>query len=160
MTLTFNLPKNVSNGTFPPQGQQLCQIVLKSMHYCTLLSGQIQTCAWTNGRTDIHRTKIVTTMSRFPASGFDKNGSSQIFTKIDIVKENSMSDMMALVRNGDLVAYYIYFAVSVTHSIANYSPLLARRHDPCCAVRCCSAVFLTEIVIIFGFCPVFDISLE
>ena len=33
--LTFNLPKNVSNGTFPPRGQQLCQIVLKSMHYCT-----------------------------------------------------------------------------------------------------------------------------
>ena len=36
VTLTFNLPrKNVSNGTSPPQGQQLCQIVLKSMHYCT-----------------------------------------------------------------------------------------------------------------------------
>ena len=35
VTLTFNLPKNVSNGTFPVQGQQLCQIVLKSMHYCT-----------------------------------------------------------------------------------------------------------------------------
>ena len=34
VTLTFNLPKNVSNGTFPSQGQQLCQIVLKSMHYC------------------------------------------------------------------------------------------------------------------------------
>ena len=33
--LTFNLPKNVSNGTSPPQGQQLCQIILKSMHYCT-----------------------------------------------------------------------------------------------------------------------------
>ena len=24
--------KNVSNGTSPPQGQQLCQIILKSMH--------------------------------------------------------------------------------------------------------------------------------
>ena len=34
VTLTFNLPKNVSNGTSSPQGQQLCQIVLKSMHYC------------------------------------------------------------------------------------------------------------------------------
>ena len=32
----FNLPKkNVSNGTSPPQGQQLCHTVLKSMHYCT-----------------------------------------------------------------------------------------------------------------------------
>ena len=35
VTLTFNLPKNVSNGTSHPQGQQLCQIVLKSMHFCT-----------------------------------------------------------------------------------------------------------------------------
>ena len=35
VTLTLNLLKNVSNGTFRPQGQQLCQIVLKSMHYCT-----------------------------------------------------------------------------------------------------------------------------
>ena len=35
VTLTFNLPKNVTNDTSPPQGQQLCQIVLKSMHYCT-----------------------------------------------------------------------------------------------------------------------------
>ena len=35
VTLTYNLPKNVSIGTSPPQEQQLCQIVLKSMHYCT-----------------------------------------------------------------------------------------------------------------------------
>ena len=35
LTFTFNLPKNVLNGTSPPQGQQLCQIVLKSMQYCT-----------------------------------------------------------------------------------------------------------------------------
>ena len=35
VTLTFNLPKIVSNGTSPPRGQQLCQIVLKSMHYYT-----------------------------------------------------------------------------------------------------------------------------
>ena len=34
VTLTFNLTKNVSNGISPPQGQQLCQIVVKSMHYC------------------------------------------------------------------------------------------------------------------------------
>ena len=27
--------KNVSNGTFTPQGQQLCRIILKSMHKCT-----------------------------------------------------------------------------------------------------------------------------
>ena len=40
--------ENVLNGTFPPQGQQLCQIVLKSMHYCTLWSGQIRTDARTH----------------------------------------------------------------------------------------------------------------
>ena len=36
VTLTFNLPKKVSTlCTSPPQGQQLCQIALKSMHKCT-----------------------------------------------------------------------------------------------------------------------------
>ena len=35
LTLTFNLPKNVSNGTSSPQGQHQCQIVLKYVHYCT-----------------------------------------------------------------------------------------------------------------------------
>ena len=35
VTLTFNLPKNASNGTFPSLGQQLCKIILKSMHKCT-----------------------------------------------------------------------------------------------------------------------------
>ena len=71
VTLTFNLPKNVSNDTSPSQGQQLCQIVLKSMHYCT--SYGPDKCGWTHGRTHIHRTKIVTTacMSRLPASGLD-----------------------------------------------------------------------------------------
>ena len=73
MTLTFNLPKNVLNGT-SSQGQQLCQMVLKSMHYCTsygpdkfgLMHEQMHGC------THIHQTKIVTTMSRLPASGLDK----------------------------------------------------------------------------------------
>ena len=69
VTLTFNLPKSVSNGNSPSQGQQLCQIVLKSTHYCTSYgpdkSGQ------THGRTHIHRTKNVTTMSRLSASGLD-----------------------------------------------------------------------------------------
>ena len=31
VSLTFKLPKNVSNGTSPPRGQQLCKIILKSM---------------------------------------------------------------------------------------------------------------------------------
>ena len=33
--LDLQLPKNVSNSTSRPQGPELCQIVLKSMHYCT-----------------------------------------------------------------------------------------------------------------------------
>ena len=70
VTLTFNLPKNVSNGTSPPQGQQLCQIVLKSMHYCT--SYDPDKSGRTHVRTHIHRTKIVTTMS----SGLDKKNPS------------------------------------------------------------------------------------
>ena len=73
VTLTFTLLKNVSNGTFPPQGQQLCRIVLKSMHYCTSYgpdkSGR--TDVRTDARTHIHRTKIVLSMSRLPASGLD-----------------------------------------------------------------------------------------
>ena len=35
MTLTFNLPKHILKGTFLPRGQQLCKIILKSMHKCT-----------------------------------------------------------------------------------------------------------------------------
>ena len=35
LTLIFNLPKNVSNGSFPPRWQQLCKIILKSVHKCT-----------------------------------------------------------------------------------------------------------------------------
>ena len=51
VTLTFNLPQNVSNGT-SPQVQQLCQIVLKSMHYCT--SYGPDKSGRTHGRTHIH----------------------------------------------------------------------------------------------------------
>ena len=36
VTLIFNLPEtNVSNGTSPPRGEQLCKIILKSIHKCT-----------------------------------------------------------------------------------------------------------------------------
>ena len=58
MTLTFNLPKNVSNPTSPPQGQQLCQIVLKSMHYFTSY-GPNNRHRRMDALTHIHRTKIV-----------------------------------------------------------------------------------------------------
>ena len=42
--------KKFSNGISPPQGQQLCQIVLKSMHYCT--SYGLDKFGRTHGRTD------------------------------------------------------------------------------------------------------------
>ena len=46
VTLTFNLPeKNVSNGTFPPRGQQLCKLILKRMHKCTSYApDKLNTC--------------------------------------------------------------------------------------------------------------------
>ena len=54
----------------------MCQIALKSMHYCTSYgpdkSGRM------HGRTHMHRTKIETTMSRLPASGLDKNGAQHV----------------------------------------------------------------------------------
>ena len=86
VTLNFNLPKKkVSCGTSPPQGQQLCQTVLKSMHYCT--SYGLDKLGWTQGHMHIHRTKIVTTMSHLLASGLDKNiGVSQILT-FEILKK-------------------------------------------------------------------------
>ena len=47
VTLTFSLPKNVSNGTSPPQGQQLCKIILKSMRKCTSYGpDEFNTCIW------------------------------------------------------------------------------------------------------------------
>ena len=63
--------KNVLTGTSPLQGQQLCQIGLKSMHYCTRYGPD--KFGRTHGRTQIHRTKIVTNMSRLPANGLGKH---------------------------------------------------------------------------------------
>ena len=72
VTLTFNLPEKMFQMALPPsQGQQLCQTVLKSMHYCT--SYGPDKFGRTHRHTHIHQTKIVTTMSRLPASWLDKN---------------------------------------------------------------------------------------
>ena len=39
--------KSVSNGTSPPLGQQLCKIILKSMHKCTSYAlDKLNTCVW------------------------------------------------------------------------------------------------------------------
>ena len=53
VTLTLNLSKNVPNNTSPHQGQQLCQIVFKSMHYCTVYGQDksVRTHGYTDERT-------------------------------------------------------------------------------------------------------------
>ena len=53
VTLTLNLSKNVPNNTSPHQGQQLCQIVFKSMHYCTSYGPDksVRTHGYTDERT-------------------------------------------------------------------------------------------------------------
>ena len=75
LTLTFNLPKNVSNGTSPSQGQQLCQIVLKSMHYCTSYgpdkSGR--THAYTDART-YTELKFLQLCLAYPQAGWTTSG--------------------------------------------------------------------------------------
>ena len=44
VTLTFNLPENVSNGTLPLEGNS-CKIILKSMHKCTSYApDKLNTC--------------------------------------------------------------------------------------------------------------------
>ena len=60
---------NVSNGTSTPQGKQLCQIILKSMHKCinygpdksgrTDTTRRMHACMYT--QIYIHRTEVVTT---------------------------------------------------------------------------------------------------
>ena len=53
VTLTLNLSKNFPNNTSPHQGQQLCQIVFKSMHYCTSYGPDksVRTRGYTDERT-------------------------------------------------------------------------------------------------------------
>ena len=66
VTLTFNLPEKMFQMAL--QGQQLCQIVLKSMHYCSSYGLD------KSGRsTDIHWTKIVTVLClAYPQAGSTK----------------------------------------------------------------------------------------
>ena len=69
MTLTFNLPEESFKGTSTRRGQQLCQIILKSLHICT--SYDLDKSGWTHDaqRTHIHRTGVVTIMPRSPQAG-------------------------------------------------------------------------------------------
>ena len=66
VTLTFNLPKKMFQMALLLLKGNNCT---KSMHYCTIYGPD------KSGR--IHRTKIVTTTSRLPASGLDKNSSAE-----------------------------------------------------------------------------------
>ena len=74
VTLKFNLPK---------KRFQIVLLLLK-VNYCAKLFWNpciiVQVMVRTNphGRTHIHRTKIVTTMCRLPASGLDKNVISEM----------------------------------------------------------------------------------
>ena len=89
MTLTFNLPTNVSNGTSPPQGHQLCLIILKSMNkywsYDPDKSGR--THAPTHTCTHIHLSNIVTAMSRLLQAGSTKTDNIHV----NILEPNSKS---------------------------------------------------------------------
>ena len=68
---------NVWNGTSTHDGEQLCQIILKSINNCR--SYGLDKFRWTEGRTHLltlacmhvrtHQTVIVTTMSRSPQRG-------------------------------------------------------------------------------------------
>ena len=67
--LDIHISEHVSNGTSTLQGQQLSQIILKSMHQCTSYDRLI----WTDTHTpNIHRTEAVTTMSQLPQAGLTK----------------------------------------------------------------------------------------
>ena len=96
MTLTFNLPENVSNGTSPPQGQQLYQIV------CII----VQIMVRTNPDGRIHRTKIVTTMSRLPASGFDKTHHAETVQRRGVGGANISEESSLRIKKKILRKYF------------------------------------------------------
>ena len=96
---------NVLNDTSTRDGEQLCQIILKSIHNCRSLEVMIQTNS--DGRTNacmhIHQTDIVTTMSCSPQSGLQK-----VSTKVSLP---SLQD--------DLGQYFLPF-VSFQHIKGTY----------------------------------------
>ena len=65
--------KNVSNSTSPPQGQQLCQIVLKPMHSCTSYgpdkSGRTHGCTDARTYTEL---KLLQLFLAYPKAGSTK----------------------------------------------------------------------------------------
>ena len=62
--------RNVSNGTSRRDGEQLCQIILQSIHNCGSYGpGRF---GRTDGRMPVLRTVIVTTVSRLPQAGWTK----------------------------------------------------------------------------------------
>ena len=67
---------NVLNGISTRQGEQLCQVILKSMHKCTSYdpdkSGRTHVCPTHARATYIHRAEVVRTMSRLPQAGSTK----------------------------------------------------------------------------------------
>ena len=58
----------ISNGISTPQGEHLCQIILKSMHRCTSYGSDKS--RWMHAQTTHrHQTEVVTTMSRSLQAG-------------------------------------------------------------------------------------------
>ena len=70
----WSLETNVSNSTSSPRGQQLSQVILKSMHKCTSYSPDNPNGRTHVARTHTHRTEVVTTtyMSCSPQAGSTK----------------------------------------------------------------------------------------
>ena len=72
----LDLPEHVSNGTYTHDGEQFCQIILKSIH-------NFEVMVWTNSDrrmdvlTHIQRTVIVKTMSCSPQAGSTKTDDNQ-----------------------------------------------------------------------------------
>ena len=153
--------KNISNGTSPPQGQQLCKIILKFMNKCTsyapdklntwiwpfwplfdpcdldlstylkkmfqmallLLKGnncaklfrnpciivQVMVQTSLDRHTHIHRTKIVTTISRLPASGLNKKESTLNILNIDISKYLKSTLLYQRIHFGYISYFHSHF---------------------------------------------------
>ena len=76
VTLTINLPKMFQMALFLLKGNNCAKLFWNP---CIIVQVKVRTNpdgrtdVLTHGRTHIHRTKIVTTMSHLPASGLDKN---------------------------------------------------------------------------------------
>ena len=83
VTLTLGLPELMFQmAHLHCDGEQLCQVILKSIHnsrsYCP------DKFERTHGRTNMHRTIIVTTISHSPQAGSIEKKKQQFFRKYSV----------------------------------------------------------------------------